>query len=385
MNRDREIVRVSIYGIVVNIILVIFKAVVGVIAGSISIILDAVNNSTDALSSIVTIVGVKLAGRRPDKKHPFGYGRVEYFSAVVVAIIVLAAGVVAAEESIEKIIAPEVADYSVASLIVVAMAVVVKFFFGRFVKQKGEKLNSGSLKASGIDAISDAALSTSVLVGAIISFVWHISLDGYSGVIIAVMIVKTAVEILREAVNDLIGTRVDDALVGDLKKQIMKFPEVQGVYDLALHNYGPNKIIASAHIQVGDELRTREIHRLSRQIEVAVYEKFGIILTLGVYASNESGKYKSMKAAVEKIATEYATLKQVHGFYVDDDAKMLSFDMVFEFSEEDSEKIAKEICEKVKKLYPGYKVYTGPCFLISIHDIKISEHYLFMCKSAYFV
>ena len=358
MNRDREIVRVSIYGIVVNIILVIFKAVVGVIAGSISIILDAVNNSTDALSSIVTIVGVKLAGRRPDKKHPFGYGRVEYFSAVVVAIIVLAAGVVAAEESIEKIIAPEVADYSVASLIVVAMAVVVKFFFGRFVKQKGEKLNSGSLKASGIDAISDAALSTSVLVGAIISFVWHISLDGYIGVIIAVMIVKTAVEILREAVNDLIGTRVDDALVGDLKKQIMKFPEVQGVYDLALHNYGPNKIIASAHIQVGDELRTREIHRLSRQIEVAVYEKFGIILTLGVYASNESGKYKSMKAAVEKIATEYATLKQVHGFYVDDDAKMLSFDMVFEFSEEDSEKIAKEICEKVKKLYPGYKVYT---------------------------
>ena len=212
MQRNKEIVKISIYGILVNLVLVGFKAVVGLIANSISIILDAVNNLTDVLSSVVTIAGLRLATKRPDRKHPFGYGRVEYFSAAVVAVIVLAAGVMALKESIEKIIAPEEADYSVASLVIIAVAVLVKFFFGRFVKNKGKALNSGSLVASGVDAISDAALSLSVLAGAIISFIWHISLEGYIGILIAVMIIKTAVEIMRDAVNDLIGARVDDEI-----------------------------------------------------------------------------------------------------------------------------------------------------------------------------
>ena len=170
MKREKEIIKVSILGVIVNLILVSFKATVGLIAGSISIVLDAVNNLTDAMSSVVTIIGVRLSQKRPDAKHPFGYGRIEYFSALVVAIIVLAAGLVAFKESIEKIITPEEADYSVASLVIVGIAVIVKFFFGRYVKNKGEKLNSGSLRASGIDAISDAALSLSVLIGALISF-----------------------------------------------------------------------------------------------------------------------------------------------------------------------------------------------------------------------
>ena len=140
MQRNKEIVKISIYGILVNLVLVGFKAVVGLIANSISIILDAVNNLTDVLSSVVTIVGLRLATKRPDRKHPFGYGRVEYFSAVVVAVIVLAAGVTAFKESIEKIITPEEADYSVASLVIIAVAVLVKFFFGRFVKNKGKAL-----------------------------------------------------------------------------------------------------------------------------------------------------------------------------------------------------------------------------------------------------
>ena len=358
LKREKEIVRVSIYGILVNLILVGFKAVVGMIAGSISIILDAVNNLTDALSSIVTIVGVKLSQKRPDYKHPFGYGRVEYFSAVVVAAIVLIAGVVALQESVSKIITPDEADYSVVSLVIVAVAVVVKFVFGHYVKRKGEKLNSGSLKASGVDAISDAALSFSVLVGAVVSFFWHVNVDGYIGVLIGVMIVKTAIEIMRDAVNDLIGTREDDGRAEEIRRVIEGFDEVQGVYDLAIHNYGPNKTIASAHIQVGDEMRTREIHRLSRQIEVKVYEKCGVILTLGVYAANDSGKVRKMKAAVTEVLAEYGSLRQMHGFYVDEEYKTMSFDLIFDFAETEAEKKAGEIRRKVKKLYPEYNIYT---------------------------
>ncbi len=343
-------------GILVNLILVAFKALVGILANSISIILDAVNNFTDALSSIVTIVGVKLAGKKPDKKHPFGHGRIEYFSAVIVAIVVLVTGVMALKESIEKIIQPEDADYSVISLIVVAVAVLVKFFFGHFVKKQGKELNSKSLVASGVDAISDAALSLSVLIGAIISFFWHVSLEGYIGAIIAVMIIRTAVEILRDSANDLIGTRVDNALVEKMKKVICGYPEIEGVYDIAVHNYGPNKIIASAHMQVGDTLRTRDIHKLSRKVEVDIYEKFGVILTLGVYASNDDGKSKAIKQSIEKILKDYPTLLQMHGFYVDEVEKTISFDLVFSFEEEKATEKVREIKKKIREKYSDYQV-----------------------------
>lgn len=357
IKREKEIIKVSIYGILVNLILVGFKAVIGLVVGSISIVLDAVNNLTDAMSSIVTIVGVKLSQKKPDRKHPFGYGRIEYFSALIVAIIVLAAGLVAFEESIEKIITPEDVDYSVISLVIVGVAVLVKFFFGRYVKRKGEKLNSGSLRASGIDAISDAALSLSVLVGALISFFWQINLDGYIGILISVVIVKTAIEIMIDAANDLIGTRSDDGLYQKMKKTIVSVDGVQGVYDLALHNYGPNKKIASAHIQVADEMKTREIHRLSRRIEVKIFERYGVILTLGVYAANNNGVAKKMRETVLKILDGYPAVKQMHGFYLDEEYKLVTFDLIFDFAEKEAELKIEEIRKKFKKLYPKYDVF----------------------------
>ena len=214
MDRDKKIIKVSIFGIIVNIILVIFKAVIGLIVNSIAIILDAVNNLSDALSSIITIIGTKLSSNRPDKKHPYGYGRIEYFSSVIIAVIVLVAGLTSLKESIEKIIHPEPAAYSVISLVIVIVAVFVKFFFGRYVKKQGEKLNSGSLVASGTDAISDSILSLSTFVAAIISMSFHISLEGYLGVIISLFILKSAYEILKETVNDMIGVRADSETTG---------------------------------------------------------------------------------------------------------------------------------------------------------------------------
>ncbi|MBQ3470179.1 cation transporter [Candidatus Saccharibacteria bacterium] len=357
MDREKQIVKLSIWGIVMNLVLVGFKATVGFFTNSISIILDAVNNFTDVLSSVVTIIGVKLAGRRPDRKHPFGHGRVEYFSAMIVAMVILITGAMAMKESIGKITQPEEADYSVVSLIIIAVAVMVKFFFGQYIRRRGKELHSNSLVASGVDAISDAALSFSVLVGAIISFVWHISLEGYIGVIIAAMIIKTAVEILIESSNELIGVRVDNDIAEKIKKTILKFDEVEGVYDLALHNYGPNKLVASAHIQISDDMKTRAIHKLSREIEVKVFEKYGAILTLGVYASNESGKYKKMKEFVEGILDEFPTLLQMHGFYVDEEEKTISFDLVFSFEEIEATKKMEEIRKRVSEKYEGYRVF----------------------------
>ena len=179
MSRQDKIVKTSIIGIVVNLILVAFKATIGILVNSIAITLDAVNNLT--LSSIITIIGTKLAGRAPDKNHPYGYGRIEYFSSVIIAAIVLWAGITALMESWPKIFNPDVTSYNTVSLVIIAVAVVVKFALGKYVKNVGENINSQALVASGSDAFFDAILSLSTLIAAIISIFWHISLEGILG------------------------------------------------------------------------------------------------------------------------------------------------------------------------------------------------------------
>lgn len=354
MDRNKQIVKTSILGIIVNLILVAFKAIIGLIVNSIAIILDAVNNLSDALSSIITIIGTKLSAKRPNKKHPYGYGRIEYFSSVIIAVIVLLAGITSLKESFEKIIHPEAANYSIISLIIIIVAVFVKFFFGRYVKKQGEKLNSGSLIASGTDAISDSVLSLSTFIAAVISLIWHISLEGYLGVIISVIILKSAIEILKDTINDMIGVRADAELTQKLREMIRSHEEVLGVYDITIHNYGPNKIMASAHIQVEDNLSATEIHRITRRIAIEVFTELGIIITIGIYASNNSGKYKEIKEYLVKILKDYTNIIQMHGFYVDEEYKTISFDLIFNFDELKPEEKAEEIRQKMSKQFNEY-------------------------------
>ena len=358
MERNKTIIKTSIQGIIVNIILVIFKAIVGVVVNSIAIILDAVNNLSDAISSIITIIGTKLAGRKPDKEHPYGHGRIEYFASLIIAVIVLVAGVTSGKESIEKIINPVKADYTIASLIIIIVAVIVKFFLGRHVKNVGQKIDSQSLIASGTDAFMDAVLSFSTLVAAIISLIWGISLEGYLGFVISVIIVKSSFEIMKETLNSIIGARADSELTQKLREKVNEFEEVQGVYDITLHNYGPSQIMGSLHIQVDDNMTAKEIHKLTRKIQLQIYEELGTILTIGIYASNNSDeKYVKIKNDLAKIIQEYKEILQMHGFYVDEENKTISFDLIIDFKSEDKENVKEEVVRKIKEKYPEYNYY----------------------------
>ena len=179
------------------------------LSNSIAIISDAVNNLSDALSSIITIVGTKLAGRKPNKKHPYGYGRIEYMTSLVVSAIVLYAGVTALVESIKKIIHPEASDYSTITLIILIAGIIVKFILGVYVKKKGRIVNSDALVASGSDAFNDAILSISVLASAIIYMLFNISLEAYVGVLLSLVIIKSGIELIKESVDNMLGVRVE--------------------------------------------------------------------------------------------------------------------------------------------------------------------------------
>ena len=251
-NRERVIVKTSVIGIVTNLLLVGFKAFVGLVSNSIAVILDAVNNLSDALSSVVTIIGAKLGAKQPDKKHPLGYGRIEYLSSMIVAALVLYAGITSLVESVKKIIHPEAADYSTVSLIIIGVAVIVKLVLGLYVKKQGKKVSSGALEASGSDALFDAILSSSVLASAVVYLIWGVSLEAYVGVVIAGFIIKAGIEMMIETLNDIIGKREDAETTKGLKEIICAEENVLGAYDVTLFNYGPNKNYGSVHI----ELRT---------------------------------------------------------------------------------------------------------------------------------
>lgn len=363
MDRQREIIKTSIIGIVVNLILVAFKATIGILVNSIAITLDAVNNLTDALSSIITIIGAKLAGKSPDKNHPHGYGRIEYFSSIIIAVIILWAGVTALQESWPKIFTPDVTSYTPVSLIIIAVAVVVKILLGRYVKSNGEKINSQALIASGSDALFDAILSLSTLIAAIISIFFHISLEGILGVIISFVIIKASIDMIRETVDTMLGERIDKDLSLKIKESIEKIDGVYGAYDLNLHSYGPENMQGSVHVEIDDDLTAREIHSLTREITAKIYDEYTIPLTVGIYARND--KYNYIRYELEEIVSQYSDVLQIHGFYVYEEEKLVSFDMIVDF-DGDREKIKSEITSKLKKKYPEFD------YLI-IYDYDISD------------
>ena len=354
MERNKSIIKVSIIGIITNIFLVIFKLIIGFLVNSIAIILDGVNNLSDTISSLITIIGAKLSTKKPNKKHPYGYGRIEYFASIIVALIIIVAGITSFKESFLKIIHPEQANYNMISIIIIVVAIIIKFILGKYVKKQGVKLNSSSLIASGTDALNDSIISASTLVAAIISIIWNISIEGYIGIIISILILKAAFEIFKTPIDEMIGVRADKELTTKLRKKIYSYEEVLGVYDLILHNYGPNNIIATAHIEVNDNMTAKEIHRLTRQITIDIYQTFGIIITIGIYASNDAGEFKDIKATVSKLPKKYKNIIQTHGFYVDIDNKTISFDTIFSFDELDPLKIVNEITTELKSKYPNY-------------------------------
>lgn len=358
MDRTKEIVKVSVRGIIVNIILVAFKAAVGLAAHSIAVILDAVNNLSDALSSVITILGTKLAGKAADKKHPYGYGRIEYLTSAVVAVIVLIAGITSLKESVEKIFHPEETDYTAVSLIIIAAAVAVKFLLGRYFSKKGKELNSGSLSASGTDATFDSIISLATLAAAAVNLLFHLNLEGYLGAVISLFILKAGIEILLDTMNSLIGVRIDEELARKVKEKITSYPEVYGAYDLILNSYGPEENLGSVHIEVDDSLTARDIDALSRRIVPEIYLEYGVLLTIGIYAANTGDEQSRMiKEAVRREMGEYPQILQMHGFYVNHEKNAVSFDLIFDFKEEKKMEIMETVRNRLKEEFPGYSFH----------------------------
>ena len=355
-SRETTIVRTSIIGILVNVLLAAFKAAIGLITHSIAVTLDAVNNLSDALSSVITIVGTKLAGKLPDKKHPLGYGRIEYLSAMIVSALVLYAGITSLVESIKSIISPEKPDYSVVSLIIVGSAVVAKLLLGTYVKRTGKRVNSASLEASGSDAMFDSIISASVLLCALIYIAFGLSLEAYAGVIISIVIIRSGVEMLRDTLDDILGKRYDPEELQAIKNTIAEDPDVCGVYDLILHAYGPDRNVGSVHVEIRDEMTATEIDMMERRISKNVYEKHKLPLTsISIYAMNTSTEEtKAIRAKVNEIVMGFEGVLQTHGFRADPEERTITMDIILDFDVKERKAVFENIRAALQKAFPDY-------------------------------
>ncbi len=366
-HREHIIVRTSIIGILVNVFLAAAKMVAGMFARSIAMVLDGINNLSDALSSVVTIIGAKLAGRAPDKKHPLGHGRIEYLSSLIVSALVIYAGISALISSVEKIAEPEEPDYSVLSLVLLGVAIAAKLILGRYVKKQGQKVHSAALVASGSDASFDAILSASVLITALL-FIWlGVSLEAWVGLVISLFILRAGLRIMMETVSAILGQRADPETTKAVREILTSEPEIRGAYDLILHNYGPERNYASVHIELPDTMTVAEVDKLTRRMEAKVFEETGVILTgIGIYSYNTGNDWASrIHNQVQELVLRHDWALQMHGFYMDVTEQTLMFDVVLNFGV-DAQQAVAELTKEVQEMVPGYTVAIVP-------DIDISD------------
>ena len=359
-SREATIVRTSVLGIAANVLLAAFKAVVGMLTHSIAVTMDAVNNLSDAMSSVITIAGTKLAGKAPDKNHPLGYGRVEYLSATIISIIVLYAGVSSLVESVKGIVAPQTPSYTPTSLVIIAAAVVVKLVLGRHVKATGERVGSDSLVASGADALFDAVLSASTLAAAAVFIATGFAIEAWVGAAISVVIVKSGLDMLRETLSQILGERADAELAQEVRRIVSADPDANGAYDLVLHSYGPEQLVGSVHTEVADTMRADRIDEMTRRIQHAVYAGTNgrvILAAVGIYSRNTSDNVAvQMRSEVTRMVMAHDGVIQMHGFHVDEKNRLLDFDVILDFALPDRQATYRQIVSEVQAAYPDYKV-----------------------------
>ena len=358
ISRDKIILKTSIIGIITNVILSAFKGAIGFFTNSIAIMVDAINNISDALSSVITIIGLKLAGKKPDKDHPYGHGRIEYLTALTIGVIILYTGFTAVISSVKKIISPELPEYDNVSLVIIAVAVAVKLFLGIYTQKMGVRANSDSLIASGVEAKFDTLVSFSTLVAAFIFIFFGVSLEAYLGVIISLLLIKTAAEILKDTINKILGTRPNLETIKAIYKEIRSIDGVLGAYDLMFHDYGPDKMLGSVHIEVAEDMTAGEIDTLIRRIQREIFTKFSVVIdAVGIYALNlKNPQVKEIHRAIKKLVLNNKFVLQMHGFYVNLDEKIISFDMIIDFDAPNRDELYRQIVAKVANEFSDYEV-----------------------------
>ena len=358
--RTQYVYIAGIIGILANILLFIVKFSVGVLTGSIAVMADAFNNFSDTASSVITMIGVKLANLPADKEHPHGHGRLEYLSALLVAFMVMLVGVQFIKSSVERILNPSVIQFEIVSFILLAISVVVKLWLSRFNKVMGEKVNSSALKAASVDALGDVFTSSTVLISFLAARFTSFPVD--AGVLVAGFILYAGYTLVKETISPLLGEAPDEELVNDIYERILSYDLITGAHDLVIHNYGVGRIMASIHAEIPADQDIMTIHDVIDQAEREISEALKLHLVVHMDpVCIETDEIKEMKRELDKIIATHPAILSMHDFRIigHEPNKNLVFDLVV-----DGSKLTKELTEdqikdavitQIRQSHPTYR------------------------------
>ena len=357
--RRKRIISVSIIGIVTNLLLGALKTVLGILSGSIALVSDALNNITDSSSSLITIIGTKLAGKAPDKQHPFGHGRTEYLTSLLIGGIVFITGFQSLISSIKAIFNREEMSTSIVTAIIIIATIVAKIVLGTFTENSGKKYNSGALIASGADAKNDAIVSLVTLISTLIYMFTKISVDGIAGVIISVFILKTAYEVLSDTVKKILGERVDGEMVRGIKEIARNTEGVINCFDLILNDYGPDFYTGSINVEIEDNRSIGEMYPILHEAQTKIYDKYNVFLVFGFYSVDVNDeKYIKIKSILKNYKENERHIINYHGIVIDDKDSTIYCDITRDFDIK-SETVIENVNRILKEEFPEYNIHVN--------------------------
>lgn len=351
----------GIVGIIVNVLLFMIKFFVGFFTNSIAITADAFNNLSDSGSSLITVFSFKLSSKPADREHPFGHGRIEYLSALIVSFLVLLVGIEFIKTSISRIMNPVPLKSTIFSILLMIGSILVKIWLGYFYNFLGSSINSNTLKASAKDSFADVITTSVILFSLISSNLFNFPIDGYIGVIVSIFIIYSGFSLIKETINPLLGEAPSEELVENIKNTLLSYENILDTHDLIVHNYGPGRIFASIHAEVPSNISLVQIHETIDKAEKEIGSELNILLVIHMDPVNiHCEEVKKDKEMLLNILKNYVEVKSIHDFRVvgEGEIKNLIFDLVIKlnknFSKENENELINNIIKDIKKIHPHY-------------------------------
>lgn len=351
----------SIVGIICNLVLSAVKITVGLLSGSVSIMADGFNNLSDMASSVITMIGMKMANRPADKEHPFGHGRMEYLSALVVAFMVMLVGVQFIKSSFNRIMNPVLIKFELIPFILLFLSLIMKFWLSRFNKYVGERINSSALKAASVDALGDVFTSSCVIISFVAAKFTTLPIDGYVGLVVSIAILYAGYSLVKDTISPLLGEAPDEELVNLIKEGVLSYDNIIGVHDLIIHNYGVGKCMASIHAEIPSNIDLITIHEIIDSAEREISDKLNIYLVIHMDPMCiHDEKINEVKGNIENILLNFECIKSMHDFRITEGENKINiiFDIEVHASHINTKNKEKELInklnEEIKKLNPLY-------------------------------
>jgi len=357
LSREKAIERTSLLNIIVNVVLAALKVVIGVVTSSIAFVTEGVNNGTDALTSLLTLVGTRLAGKHPDEKHPFGYGRIEYLTGLIVAGIILFSGIEMLRSGIDLVLHPQEIAVSTLSLVLIAISAVVKFILGTRTIRVGRKVGSSALEGVGLECRNDSFISILTIVSSLVWLFLGYNVDAYAGILISVIIIKAGVETLMGTVNELLGRPGDEELVKELYKEVRATEGIVNAADMMLHNYGPDRWSGSVNVEMDHKLTVEEAYRILHKLQLRIMHEKKVTMVFGIYAvDNDSEVSRELRKTIAEFVRAQEHVKSYHAVYLEPGTEKIYCDLVVDYKLKDWEELKRQFLAYMEGKYPGKEI-----------------------------